>query len=139
MGLQRDDRREGWLVLSSLVGAGLALPLAQSTWHGPEVAATLAVAAITLLAGQRWAIAVIVLSDLFLLPTVLPRVVVGPGWLARLIAVATLLAIVPGLRAMPRAAIVLARMAGPTGTERMYRCTHLALRAIGMFAAIVKR
>jgi hypothetical protein len=135
----REDHREGWLVLSGLVGAGFALPLAQSAWHGPEVAATLAVAAIALLAGQRWAIAVIVLSDLFLLPTILPRVVIGPGWLARLIALATLVAIAPGLRAMPRAAIALARMVGPTGTEQMYRCTHLALRLVAVFAAIVKR
>src|SRR5262245_51981382 len=62
-----------WLAISGLLAGLLALPLAQSTWHGPEVAAVLAVSATALFAGQRWAIAVIVIADLFLLPTVWPR------------------------------------------------------------------
>jgi hypothetical protein len=133
---QGDQRREGWLVLSGLVSAGLALPLAPSTWHGPEVAAILAVAAIALLAGQRWAVAVIVLAELCLLPTVWPRAVLGVGGSPRLIALATLVAIVPGMLAMPRAAVAFASMAGHGGTERMCRCTHIGLLAIGVFAVL---
>jgi len=132
MGVQRD----GWLALISLVTAGLTLPLAQSTWHGPEVAAVLAVAAVSLLAGQRWAVAVIVLADLSLLPTVWPRAVLGPGGVPRLIALATLVAIIPGVRAVPRAATVLAAMLGRTGTERTYRYAHLGLLALGVFAVL---
>lgn len=122
--------------MSGLVSAGLALPLAPSAWHGPEVAAILAVAAISLLAGQRWAIAVIVLAELFLLPTVWPRALLGAGGGPRLIAVATLTAIVPGVLAMPRAAVALAAMAGHGGTERICRCTHIGLLAIGLFAVL---
>ena len=51
----------------------LALPLAPSSWHGPEVASVLAVSATALLAGQRWAIALVVLAQLLVLPTVGPR------------------------------------------------------------------
>ncbi len=127
--------REGWIALSGLVSAGLALPLAPSAWHGPEVAAILAVAAIALLAGQRWAVAVIVLAELCLLPTVWPRAVLGAGGSPRWIALATLTAIVPGVRAMPQAAVALAAMTGGR-TERMCRCTHIGLLAIGVFAVL---
>ena len=72
---QRAPRDDGWLAWTGLVGAGLALPLAPGRWHGPEFAAILAVSAIALLAGQRWAIAAIVLAELCLLPTVWPRAV----------------------------------------------------------------
>lgn len=136
MGRQREHHREGWLALSGLVSAGLALPLAPSAWHGPEVAAILAVAAIALLAGQRWAVAVIVLAELCLLPTVWPRAVLGTGGSPRLIALATLTAIVPGVRAMPRAAVALAAMTGHDRTERICRGTHIGLLAIGVFAVL---
>jgi hypothetical protein len=133
---QREGHREGWLALSGLVSAGLALPLAPSAWHGPEVAATLAVAAISLLAGQRWAVAVIVLAEFCLLPTVWPRALMGTGGSPRLIALATLTAIIPGVLAMPRAAVVLAAMTGRGETERMCRYTHVGLLAIGVFAVL---
>jgi hypothetical protein len=136
MGVQRGAPRDGWLVLAGLVTAGLALPLAQGAWHGPEVAAILAVAAVSRLAGQHWAVAVIVLADLLLLPTVWPRAVLGPGGVPRLIALATLVAIIPGVCAVPRAATVLTAMLGRTGTERAYRCAHLGLLALGVFAVL---
>lgn len=132
----REHHREGWLALSGLVSAGLALPVAPSAWHGPEVAAILAVAAIALLAGQRWAVAVIVLAQLCLLPTVWPRAVLGAGGSPRLIALATLTAIIPGVLAMPRAAVALAAMTGHDQTERICRCTHVCLLAIGVFAVL---
>ncbi|HMG20281.1 MAG TPA: hypothetical protein VK607_03150 [Kofleriaceae bacterium] len=137
MGRQRVFLREGWLALSALLGAGLALPLAPSAWHGPEVAAILAVAAIALLAGQRWAIAVIVLAELLLVPTAAWRAVLGPGWIPRLISIATIGAIVPGLRALPHAAVALAGMTGQARTERMYRYAHFGLIVIGVVAVLV--
>lgn len=136
MGQQSEHRHEGWLALTGLVGAGLALPLAQSAWHGPEVAAILAVSAISLLAGQRWAIAVIVLAELSLMPTVWPRAVLETGVVTRVVAVATLTAIVPGLLAIPRAAAVLAGMTGRGRTERACRYTHIALVVVGIFAVL---
>lgn len=136
MGAQRGHHREGWLALTGLVSAGLALPLAQSAWHGPEVAAILAVSAVALLAGQRWAVAVIVLAELFLLPTVWPRAVLDGGHTQRMIALATIVAIIPGVLAVPRAATVLAGMTGHTGTERMHRYAHIGLLVVGVFAVL---
>lgn len=135
MGRQRAPRGEGWLALSGLVVAGLALPLARSA-HAPEFAAILAVSSISLLAGQRWAIAAVVLAELFLLPSVWPRAL-ETGWLPRLIAFATLVAILPGVRALPRAATALLGMAGRDRTDRLYRFTHLGLVAVGVFAALL--
>ena len=137
MGWQRDHRGEGWLALTGLVGAGLALPLAPGTWHAPEFASILAVSAIALLAGQRWAIAAIVLAEICLVPTVWPRAVLESGWISRLIALATLVAIIPGVRAMPRAAAVLVGMTGRGRTEHLCRYTHLGLVAAGVLIAIV--
>jgi hypothetical protein len=131
-----EHHREGWLALSGLISAGLALPLAPGAWHGPEMAAILAVAAIALLAGQRWAVAVIVLAQLCLLPTVWPRAVLGTGGSPRLIALATLLAIIPGVLAMPRAAVALAVMTGHSQTERICRCTHAGLLTLGVLAVL---
>lgn len=136
MGCTREPLREGLLAFTGLVGAGLALPLAPSAWHGPEVAATLAVSAIALLAGQRWAIAVIVLAELSLLPTVWPRAVLESGLVSRAVALATITAIVPGMLAIPRAAVVLVGMTGRSRTERMCRCAHIGLVAAGIFAVL---
>src|SRR5690349_7672514 len=69
----RQRRNDAWLAWSGMLVALLALPLAQNSWHGPEVAAVLAVSATALFAGQRWAIALIVIADVLLLPTVWPR------------------------------------------------------------------
>jgi hypothetical protein len=138
MGWHRADPRERnfWPVLSGLVVAGLALPLAQSAWHGPEVAAILAVSAIALLAGQRWAIAVLVLAELFLLPTVWPRALFGGDVLPRLVAFGTLIAMIPGVLALPRAMAVLSGMTGRGRTARRDRYTQFGLVAIGVFALI---
>ncbi|TMQ03739.1 MAG: hypothetical protein E6J90_31760 [Deltaproteobacteria bacterium] len=135
MGRQLAQRGEGWLALSGLVGAGLALPLARSA-NSPEFASILAVSSIALLAGQRWAIAAVVLAELFLVPTVWPRAL-ETGWISRLIVFATLVAIIPGVRAMPRAAAVLVGMIGRDRTDRLCRRTHIGLVAIGVFAALM--
>jgi hypothetical protein len=137
MGWQRERRGDSWLAFTGLIGAGLALPLAQGAWHGPEFAAILAVSAIALLAGQRWAIAAIVLAELCLVPTVWPRAVLETGLLSRLIAFATLTAIIPGMLAMPRAAVALVGMTGRGATERLCRRAHVGLVAIGVLAVLL--
>jgi len=137
MGWPCEHRREGWLALSGLAGAGLALPLAPGAWHAPEFAAILAVSAIALLAGQRWAIAAIVIAELCLLPTVWPRAVLEPGWISRLISLATLTAIVPGVLAMPRAAVALVGVTGRGGTERTYHRMRLGLIGLAVVAVLL--
>jgi hypothetical protein len=120
-----------------LIGGLLALPLAQSTWHGPEVAAVLAVSATALFAGQRWAIALIVIADLFLLPTVWPRAFLEGDLASRIVALVTLAAIVPGVLAMRRAATVLVVMTGQRRTQLICRRVHAGLIVVGVIAALV--
>jgi hypothetical protein len=128
---------DAWLAATGLVGGLLALPLAQNTWHGPEVAAVLAVSATALFARQRWAIALIVIADLFLLPTVWPRAFLSGDLESRIIALVTLAAIVPGVLAMRRAATVLVVMSGQRRTQKMCRRVHGLLVAVFVIAALV--
>jgi len=130
-------RNDAWLAWAGLIAGLLALPLAQNTWHGPEVAAVLAVSATALFAGQRWAIALIVIADLFLLPTVWPRAFLGGDLESRCIALVTLAAIVPGVLAMRRAAAVLVVMTGTRRTQQMRRRVHAVLVASFVIAALV--
>ena len=133
----RRHRKDAWLAWTGLIGGLLALPLAQSTWHGPEVAAVLAVSATALFAGQRWAIALIVIAELFLLPTVWPRAFFAGDLAPRLLALVTLAAIVPGVLAMKRAAAVLVLMSGLRRTREICRRTHTGLVSICVIAVIV--
>ncbi len=126
-----------WLATTALLGAMLALPLAQSTWHGPEVAAVLAVSATALFAGQRWAIALIVIAELFLLPTVWPRAFLGGDLVSRVVALVTLASIVPGVLAMRRAAAVLVMLTCHRRTLLMCRRVHAGLVAISVLAVIL--
>jgi hypothetical protein len=123
--------------MTGLICSLLALPLAQSTWHGPEVAAVLAVSATALFAGQRWAIALIVIADLFLLPTVWPRAFLAGDLTSRIVALVTLVAIVPGVLAMRRAATVLVVMTGQRRTQLICRRVHAGLVVVGVIAALV--
>jgi len=121
------------------VAALCALPLGQSIWHGPEVASVLAVSATALLAGQRWAIALVVLAELFVAPTLAARAF-GGGlelWPGRIAALVALGSIVPGLLAMRRAAAALVLVTGQHRTQRVCRRFHTALVAIGLLAALL--
>lgn len=97
----------------------------------------LAVSATALFAGQRWAIALIVVADLFLLPTVWPRAFLAGDLTPRIVALVTLAAIVPGVLAMRRAATVLVVMSGQRRTQLVCRRVHVGLIAIGVIAALV--
>jgi len=117
----------------------LALPLAQSSWHGPEVASTLAVAAVAILAGQRWAVAVIVISELLLLPTIWPRAFFGgiALWPGRIAALSSLIMIVPGLLHARRAAAALVLITGYRRTRRTCRRFQYGFVALGLLAALL--
>jgi hypothetical protein len=133
----RTQRKDLWLAMTGLLGGLLALPLAQSTWHGPEVAAVLVVSATALFAGQRWAIALIVIADLFLLPTVWPRAFLEGDPVSRIMAMVTLAAIVPGIIAMRRAAAVIVVMTGQHRTQRTCRRVHMGLITVSVLAVLV--
>ena len=132
---RRDDL---WIGGSAMVAAMLTLPLAQSSWHGPEVASVLAVSATALLAGQRWAVALIVIAELLLVPTVWPRAVFGgiELWPGRIAALGALIAIVPGLLSVRRAAASLVLLTGQQRTSRVCRRFQYALVAVGMLLAM---
>jgi hypothetical protein len=124
---RRRHRRDAWLAATAMVSALLALPLAQNAWHGPEVAAILAIAATAQFAGHRWAIAVIVLAELLLLPTVWPRAFLDGDLGSRVTALITLGAMVPGLLAMRRAAAALVVLTGQRNPRQMRRLLHAGL------------
>jgi hypothetical protein len=133
---RRDDM---WIGGTALVAAMLALPLAQSSWHGPEVASVLAVAATAMLAGQRWAIAIVVLAELLLAPTVAARgffsgLSLWPGQVAALVA---LMMIVPGVLKLRRAAAALVLVTGQQRTRETCRRFHTALVAVGVLAVLL--
>jgi uncharacterized membrane protein YjjB (DUF3815 family) len=134
---QRRQRRDAWLAATAMLGALLALPLAQTTWHGPEVAAVLAIAATAQFAGHRWAIAVIVIAELFLLPTVWPRAFLEGELESRVVALATLVAMVPSLLAMRRAAAVLAVLTGRRHPRVKRRLIHAGLMVSCVIAVVL--
>ncbi len=132
------DRPDLWVGLTALAAALFALPLAPSSWHGPEVAATLAIAATAMLAGQRWAIAVVVVAELLLLPTVWPRAFLADGEsVARIAAMGSVIAIVPGVFAMRRGARAIVHLTGWQRSRRNTRRLQVALAMLGLFVGLL--
>jgi hypothetical protein len=135
----RRRREEVWIGATALISAMLALPLAQSSWHGPEVAAVLAVSATALLAGERWAIGIVVIAELLLAPTVWPRAFLGglALWPGRIAALGSMIGIVPGLLASRRAAAALVLVTGTPRTQRVCQRFRVALLAAGLIAFVL--
>jgi hypothetical protein len=135
----RRRREDIWIGITALAGALCALPLGTSTWHGPEVASVLAVSATALLAGQRWAIAVVVMAETFVAPTLASRAFLNglDLWPGRIAAVTALAMIVPGLLAMRRAAAALVLVTGRRRTSTICRRFHMALIGLGVASAIM--
>ena len=135
----RRRRDDVWVASTSLAAAMLALPLAPSSWHGPEVASVLAVSATALLAGQRWAVALVVIAELLLLPTIWPRAFLGGValWPGRIAALTSLVMIVPGLLSARRAAAAMVLITGRPRTQRTCRRFQYAFAAIGLVLALL--
>jgi hypothetical protein len=135
----RRRRDDVWVGVTALVAAMLALPFAPSSWHGPEVASVLAVSATALLAGERWAVALVVIAELLLLPTIWPRAFLGgmAVWPGRIAALGALAAIVPGLLANRRAAAALVLITGWRRTGATCRRVHAGLVAGGVMIVLV--
>jgi hypothetical protein len=124
---KRYRRQEVWIAVTALVAALIALPLAPSA-HSPEVASMLAVSAIALLANHRWAVALVVLSELLLLPGLWPRLLVQPPDIAARIAiVAACVSVIPGVLALRRASAALVMITGVRRTQRNCRRATMAL------------
>jgi hypothetical protein len=93
-----------------LVAALAVLPL-PTVGQTPEIASILAIAAVALLAGQRWALPVVVLADVALIGALWPRAVAfPPEQLAQLGVLLGLAGALPGVIALGRAAPGLAEM-----------------------------
>ena len=121
-----------------LFAALVSLPLAPNSWHGPEVASILAVSATALLAGQRWAIAIVVLAELLLIPTIWTRAFMPAGGLAiHLAALGALIAVVPGLLAMRRAAAALVLVTGRPRTQQVCRRVQIGLVVTGALMIVI--
>lgn len=119
--------------LTGLAAGLAALPLPTHA-HSPELAATLAIGSIALLAGHRWGLAVMVVAEIFLIGAVWPQAVLArPPSLAAQIAVGvSVIGTVPGLLALGRAAAELVELVGARRTRRATRFAHVALAAIAL-------
>ena len=115
------------MAVTGLIAALIALPLSPSS-HSPEVASVLALSAVALLANHRWAIALVVVAELLLLPGLWPRLLVQPPDVpARIAIVAACLSIVPGMLALRRASATLVQIAGMRRTRRACRMASIAM------------
>lgn len=121
--------------MTGLAAALAALPLPTNA-HSPELAATLAIGSVALLAGHRWGLAVMVVAEIFLIGAVWPLAVLArpPSVLAQIAVGVSVIGAVPGLRALGRAAAELVELIGARRTRRATRVAHVAL---AMVAAVV--
>jgi hypothetical protein len=123
----RHRKRDLWVGATGLLAALFALPLSPQA-HSPEVAAILAMSAVALLAGHRWAIALVVMSELLLVPTLWPRLLVRPPDLLAYVAVVlACLSALPGMLAVRRAAAVMVVVAGVKRTPMTCRAATFAM------------
>src|SRR5688500_15129487 len=124
---KRYRRQEVFVAVTGLVAALIALPLSPSS-HSPEVSSVLAVSAVALLAGHRWAIGLVVLAELLLLPGLWPRLLVQPPDIpARIAILAACLSVVPGVLALRRASATLVEITGMRRTRRMCRAASIGM------------
>ena len=134
---KRYRRQEVFIALTALVAALIALPFAPSA-HSPEVSSVLAVSAVALLAGHRWAVALVVVAELLLLPGLWPRLLVQPPDVpARIAIIAACLSIVPGVLALRRASATLVSIAGVKRTRRSCRAATAVLALCLIVGAVL--
>jgi hypothetical protein len=133
----RMRRQEAWIGITGLVAALLALPLAPAS-HSPEVASVLAVSAIALLAGHRWAIGLVVIAELLLLPGLWPRLFIEPPDIpARIAVAAACLSVVPGMLALRRASAALIVITGVRRTQKSCRAMTGVLALCFVIGAVL--
>lgn len=126
--MERRLRRERWLGITGLIAALAALPLPTHA-HSPELAATLAIGSIALLAGHRWGLAVMVVAEIFLIGAVWPLafLAVPPSVPAQIAVGVSVAGAVPGLFSLGRAAAEIVELIGARRTRRATRLTQTFL------------
>ncbi len=128
-------RRERLLGITGLLAAVAAMPLPGHA-HSPELAATLAIGALALLAGFRWGLAILVVAEIFLIGAVWPLAFMAqPPSLAAQIAVGiSCLGAVPGVLSLRSGA---AEVVGLFGMRRTRRATSVARAVLATTSAVV--
>ena len=123
------------LAITGLAAALAAMPLPGNA-HSPELAATLAMGELALLAGHRWGLAILIVAEIFLIGAVYPLAFLArPPSVAAQIAVAiSVLGAVPGLLSLRRGA---AEVLGLCGLRRTRRATTIAKLALAATSVIV--
>lgn len=108
-----------------LLAALAVLPL-PTVGVTPEVASTLAVGAVALLAGQRWGLAVVVLADIAQIGALWPRAFLHdpPSTMAQIGVAIGLAGALPGLISLGRAVPELAELVLGQPTPRGRAMTH---------------
>lgn len=111
----------GWL---GLVAALAVLPL-PTVGQTPEIGALLAVAAVALLAGQRWALPVVVLADIALIGALWPRAFFQdpPSTGAQVGVLLGLAGALPGIVVIGRAAPAITETLLGTASRRAHTAT----------------
>lgn len=133
--MERRLKRERWLGVTGLIAALAALPLPTHA-HSPELAATLAIGSIALLAGHRWGLAVMVVAEIFLIGAVWPLAFLAqpPSVPAQVAVGVSVAGALPGLFALGRAAAELVELVGARRTRRATRVTQAFLAVAAVVA-----
>lgn len=116
--------------MSAAVTVALALPFATVR---ADAVAVLALAAVALLAGQRWALGIAVVASLMVVRSLLPLAIHQPLGAGGLIAALAVLATLPALFELRRAAAALALLARAPRTRARCRLITFALGAFALF------
>jgi hypothetical protein len=128
-------RRERWLGATGLVAAVAALPL-PGHGHSPELAATLAIGALALLAGFRWGLAVLVVAEIFLVGAVWPLAILAkpPSVAAQIAVLISCCGAIPGVLSLRTGA---AEVVGLCGLRRNRQGIAVARTALVATSVLV--
>lgn len=108
-----------WVGCFGLIAALAVMPL-PTVGQTPEIAAVLAVVSVALLAGQRWALSIVVLADIALIGVLWPRAFFDdpPSTPAQVGVILGLIGALPGIISFGRAAPALAELVLGRATQR---------------------
>lgn len=130
-------RRDVVLAVSGLLAALVALPLAP---HGgsPEITAALAVAAVAVLAGHRWAVGLVVIGALLAWPDLVARIASRHGEPGEPLAAGiAAVVMVPALISVRRAAALLLASLGVERGHVRVRVAQAAVLSSGVVGAML--
>jgi hypothetical protein len=134
-------RTDLWIGCCGLIAALAVMPL-PTVAETPEIASVLAVVAVALLAGQRWALPIVVLADVALIGALWPRAFIHdpPSTEAQIGVILGLAGALPGIVSFGRAAPALAELVLGRATQRgrsVSMALLVALSAIWLAAPIM--